>query len=188
MNEYFALDWLTRDEFYIEFSRRDYNGFWMVEGATVPDWNPNLIGNFTTNDFLAVDYSLALNSWPVFSQRLRELIEQIAAGAIQFLPFRLLDRFGNHEVTGYYVGQILEIVDCLDRSRTKVANDDWTPINKYGSLRIREPFVLNKNLAAGHHLFRLLGCRARIVVSAEFKHAVEMANMLGIGFTPMQSV
>jgi len=179
MNYY---EWLGElDAIEIRFPDRQSNGFWMVEGTPVIGWSEYLIAVYFCPDPPVFDFGLADNAWPVFSPQMRRLMEAIAPGLIQFLPFRFQRPDGTGQVTSYCVGQLLRRVDCLDRTRTKVRNN-WQPVNSWGDLGIYRPIVVSRRLIGEERLFRIQGKCGSIVIREDIKDAIENAGFKGHRF------
>lgn len=168
----------------IDFPEDDFQGWWMVEGRPVTEWDCTLQASYHGVELKSFHFGLADNGWPVFSQEMRRCLEKAARGLIQFLPFRLLVEYDGREVTTFCVGQVLSLVDCLDRRRTKVRNN-WNPINSWGDFGTCRPIVLNEQLIGDNKLFRIKGHCRSIVVRQDLKEAIEQAGFKGQRFDPL---
>lgn len=169
-------EWLGElDSVEIGFPDRQFNGFWMVEGRPVIGWNEYMIAVYLCPETPVFEFGLSVDAWPVFSPRMRRLMEQVAPDLVQFLPFRFQRPDGTGQVVGYCVGQLLRLVDCLDRRRTKV-RDDWKPINDSGDFAVYRPFVLSRALIGQEKLFRLKGMCGTIVIREDLRKAIEAAG------------
>jgi hypothetical protein len=169
-------EWLgNREAVDVDFPEDDYQGWWMVEGRPVPNWDENLLATYHGESPIEFDFGIADNSWVVFSSRMRRLLETTVPGLVQFLPFRLLVEDTGREVNSYCVGQILTLIDCLDRRRTRVRNN-WKPINNWGDFGVYPPTVLNKALIGNANLFRIKGQCHSIVAREDLKEAIEQAG------------
>jgi len=175
-------EWLGElDAVQVRLPDRQFNGFWMVEGKPVIGWNEYLIGVYLCPETPVFDFGLARNAWPLFSPRMRTFIEDAIPDAIQFLPFRFQRPDGSGQIADYSVGQILLLVDCLDRTRTKVRNN-WEPINGWGDFGTYRPMVVSRSLVGDNRLFRIKGCCRSIVIREELKNAIEDAGFQGQRF------
>lgn len=178
--------WGELDSVEIGFPDRQFNGFWMVEGSPVIGWNEYMIAVYLCPDTPVFHFGLAVDAWPVFSPGMRSLMETLVPGLIQFLPFRFQRPDGTGQVTGYCVGQILRLVDCLDRSRTKVRNN-WEPINNLGDFGTLRPIVLSHSLMGNEMLFRIKGMCGSIVIREDLKNAIEDAGFKDQRFDLLES-
>jgi hypothetical protein len=103
---------------------------------------------------------------------MRQLMEEIVPDVIQFLPFRFQRPDGSGQVVGYCVGQILSLIDCLDRAKTKVRKN-WEPINAFGDFSTYRPLILSRALIGDGRLFRINGDCGTIVIREDLKDAIE---------------
>lgn len=179
MNYY---EWLGElDSAEINFPDLEFNGFWMVEGKPVIGWTDYMIAVYMCAATPRFEFGMALNSWPIFSPAMQALMERLTPGVIQFLPFRFQRLNGKDQVAGYCVGQILRVVDCLDRQRTSVRNN-WEPINAGGDFGVMRPFALSRSGIGDEKLFRIQGKRGTIVIREDVRHAIESAGFSGQRF------
>ena len=166
----------------VRFPHRHFNErWWMVEGQPVSDWQDSLTATYVWDDDLAFNFGLARNAWPVFSPELRSFFEDHKPGLIQFLPFQLQKPDGSSRVSGYSVGQILRLVDCLDRNRTQV-EDDWEPVNSWGDFATLRPIVLSQPLIGDEVLFRIKGMCGSILIREDLKDLMENKAFKGQRF------
>ena len=169
-------EWLgDLDSVEIRFPDRQFNGFFMTEGKPVIGWNEYLIAVYLCPDPPQFGFGMACNAWPVFSPGMRKLMEDLAPGLIQFLPFRFQRPDGTGQITDYCVGQLLKRVDSLDRTQTKVRNN-WEPINAWGDFGVFPPIVLRRSLIGEEKLFRIQGKCITMVIREDLKTAIENAG------------
>jgi hypothetical protein len=181
-------EWLGEiDAGAIRFPDRQFNGFWMVEGRPVIGWNEYMIAVYLCSEVPVFDYGRSCDSWPVFSPRMRKVMEEYAPGLIQFLPFRFQRPDGSGQVTGYCVGQILRLIDCFDRTRTKVRKN-WDPINAFGDFDTYWPsdVVLSSTPIGEERLFRVRGNSDSIVIREDLKTAIQRTGFEGQRFDPLE--
>jgi hypothetical protein len=165
----------------VDFPEDDFEGWWMVEGRELPAWDSNLKAAYHGEVPISFHFGLADNGWPVFSREMRQFLEKAAPAMVQFLPFKLLVECVGKVVTGFCVGQVLRLLDSLDRERTKVRNN-WQPINGWGDFGTLRPIVLKENVLADNKLFRIKGQCRSIVVRQDLKEAIERAGFTGQRF------
>lgn len=160
--------------------------WWMAEGQHVEGWDPDLVAHYTVPEALEFNFGYAKNGWRLFSPAFRSWFDQLHDGLIQFLPFRL--RLRENEVVeslGYCVGQILNLVDCLNRDRTTV-RDNWKEINSIGDFGVIPPFALSKKLIGNHKLFRIKGKSISIVMREDLRQEMEDAGFTGQRFDDIE--
>jgi hypothetical protein len=153
----------------------------MMEAKPVESWDEQLTATYPAGEFVPLDYTVPWNAWPVISRRFRQFLEREVPGHVQYLPFRLRGADGKGEKKGYCVGQILRMVDCLDRKRTTIAGS-WDAIDEGKSVQVRGPVVLERRKCARERFFRVAGYNICIVVRQDLKEAIEEAEFLGTSF------
>jgi hypothetical protein len=155
-------------------------GFWFVEGFRIPDWDEReLTGSCPNGEDRSRDFMLAENGWPLFSDKLRSLIEYSFPNLIQFLPFTYASL--NTPIKRMYIGQLLTLVDALDREHTKVDDDDWTP-RANGTFRVQHPIVLKYRVVCEFPIMHVLGNPRPIYVRDDLKTLIEETNCSGVRF------
>ena len=165
----------------IDFPEDEFQGWWMVEGRPVPEWDNKIVATLHGDDPATFDFGLTENSWPVCSSKMRDFLATVVPGLVQYLPFRLHIERDQSELTRFSVCQFLKLVDCLDRKRTRV-RDNWQPINAFGDFATYRPFVLRRDLIEENKLFRINGKCRSIVVREDLKEAIENAGFTGQRF------
>jgi len=188
--------WWTQDMYerakgkelwYIDIPFMDELG--VEEKEPVTEWDPNLIGTYPSGDCPRRDFPMTLNDWPLYSPRLRELMERLAPDSFQALPIRLQNEDGEGEVPGYSVIQYLRWVECIDRKRTEVRDGSWEPINSSGDYAVGSSttmFFLDRAKIEAEKLFRIQGMSTHVVIRQDLKEAIEEAGMTGCEFEELQ--
>lgn len=190
MNESACLIWELLPDFPLDSGGRPWfisfghqtsvRGFWFVEGIRIPNWDESEVrGSCPDGEDLGRDFMLAENGWPLFSESLRLLIEGSFPNAVQFLPFAYSSR--TPPVRRMFIGQVLALVDGLNREHTKVDNDDWTP-RANGTFRVQYPMVLNPRVVCGFPIMHILGNPRPIYVRDDVKRLIEQSNCSGMRF------
>ena len=167
--------WGELDSIEVRFSDRQFNGFWFVEGSPVVGWAEFIIAVYLCDDIPRFDFGIARNGWPIFSERMRDFLNGQCPGLVQFLPFRLQRPDGSAQTGRYSVGQVLRLVDCLDKERTKI-RESWAPINEFGDFAVLRPLVLSSKIIGDHQLFRIKGHSGSVVIREDLKDAIEAAG------------
>lgn len=177
--------WGDLDAIGAGFPASHFGAWWMVEGRPVTGWDDGVVATYTDEDVLSSNFGLAENSWPICSKSMRICLESHAPGLVQFLPFQLARPDGSGKVGGFCVCQILGLVDCLDRSRTKVRNQ-WEPVNDCGDFGVFRPISLSRSLIGNECLFRIKGKCSSIVIREDLKNAIEAAGFVGQRFDAIE--
>jgi hypothetical protein len=140
----------------IRFPARHFESWWMVEGEPVVGWQEVITATFSSDDVLESNFGFAVNGWHIASHDMRVFLEKHVPRLVQFLPFRLKKVDESCELKGRFVCQLLRLVECLDRTRTKV-RDNWEPINEWGDFATLRPLVLDREMVGDQILFRIKG-------------------------------
>lgn len=157
-------------------------GYWFNEGKRVQHWDDTSVvaicegsGNYSS------DFMLARNGWPIFSNRFKDLVQANFPDAIQYLRFRFSPPSNSFEDSEHSIGQILALVDGIDRSNTNVDNGDWTPRSN-GTFRVQYPIHLLERLVSDYPIFRLVGSPIQIFVREDFQQLLVQNELSGVRF------
>lgn len=137
----------------------------------IKNWDDSLPGIYD-GDFLAPSFMFAVNNWPLFSSPLREAIEPLISDSMQFLPFQMQRNDGSGIVTGYSIGRILNRIECIDRTKTKVRNDDWTP-RANGTYQVIPPLSLERAKITSSVFFAVKESPVNIIVREDVMEVFE---------------
>jgi hypothetical protein len=171
----------TGAPFHLEFHRDVTNRLRThPRGELVHDWNVATVAvcnevPFTT-DFVIVSGVY----WPAVSERLKCLFEDRYPNCVQFLPFTLVAASNECPIEGanMYLGNVLSVVDCIDRRRTKVRNDDWAP-RPNGTYQVRRPIWLKRSKVLAHPLFLIEGVATEIIARQDLCDEIQAGGFLG---------
>jgi hypothetical protein len=143
-------------------------------GKPVEDWNPKQLAVYGPREFVERDYH-QLSPFPMFSPRFQTVIREQFPGEGQFLPLRLQKPNGTEEVGGYALGNVLTVIDCLERERTVGTsyNRQFIPVGL--------PTLTEPNFRGG--LFRLK--EGNIVATNRLKAIAEELGLSGVRFVPL---
>jgi len=172
-----------REEWTLDFPDVNLPDWPLDPPGPVTDWNERIFAHYKC-DAPHKDYPCVLGAWNVCSARFRALLDQLAPGAIQFLPFRIRSIYGDGEVEGYSVINFTSILDCLDRERSIAEDDDWEP-QEYGDIML-ERTVLSRALIGDHTVFRVLGDSNLLIVREDAKDAITRDGLTGCHFAAME--
>jgi len=134
------------------------------------------------------DFILSNHPIPVHSTRLKEFIEKIAPGEVQYLPIRICN-YRNHfeEIEGYYAGNTLKVLDCVDRRQTpalpEIGNRTRGMYRKPGE---KVNVVLNPASIGDEKIFRICGWESMLIVREDVVKAIKKAGFTAGRFTKMK--
>jgi hypothetical protein len=118
----------------------------------------------------AGDFPYLSTDVPVFTKRALQALQPLIGQSIEALPLEC-------ESEELYAIHALELMDCLDHSRSVV-----TRFPSGGIMDVEE-FVFKKNCDQGKHIFRLTDAPTKYVfVSDQFKSVVEKNKLRGLIF------
>jgi hypothetical protein len=183
-------EWLGEPEAVdIEFPDLHVNSYWMVEGQAVESWNERIVGTFNGSRPPTFHFGIASNSWPIFSRRFQHFMDVVAPRSVQYLPFKLQCHNRADQIDAYSIGQLLTLIDCIDKTRTKVRTT-WNPVNRFGDFDTFWPIdvALRSELIGDASLFRVKGNCGSIIIRADLKSAIEDAGFGRQRFAPITVV
>lgn len=117
---------------------------------------------------------------PVCSQRMREVVDTLCPGMVQYLPLQVLYRKEVMFPAGtYWVMNLLDSVDCIDEptSESFIAGD-FPGANKV----YMKVCIDVDRIPPDKHLFRLHGCGVKIVTSKVLREALQAAGVTGVNY------
>ncbi len=119
----------------------------------------------------------------VYSPRLRAALEAAGIRGIQYLPVRVVRSDGT-EVPGFSIANLLNLVEALDISRSKVL---WNPSHyglkeRRGTIRAIRWATLRASALQGFDVIRLKEYWPSIYVSERFVAAFEAGRFTGYSF------
>lgn len=128
-------------------------------------------GEFPT-DYLAND-----KGWFVVSEKLHEILKSVNT-EIQFLPVKIIENNSKEELKGYYIANIIRVVDalCLDKSEYFE-----TEIPGIGTIYTVSKYGIFAEKTEGSDIFKLSNRQEiPIFVSERFMEVIERENITGI--------
>lgn len=169
--------------------------WWDLErGRRIENWDPNTVALFD-EDVEPTDFPFVGFLIPIYSPRLRALIEHLGIDQIQYLPLRLIGKQSRREITGYCIANYLSVIDCLDRKRSiyRVLTKDnlmfwekrpWMLGTFDNVLKV----VLDTTKIGDTRLFRLWGYEGMVIVREDIKEVIEKAGITGCRSTEVETV
>ena len=163
-------------------------------GRYIEDLDPNTTA-FYDDKVEHTDFPFTDNDLPVYSPRLKALMEKLKVEGIQFLPLRIRHRPSGAEAQGYHIANYLHAIDCLDREHS--IYEIWTKDNllfwekrpsMLGTLRDLRKAVLDSTKIGNDRLFRLEEWEMMVLVREDVKEAIEEARITGCRFTEIETV
>jgi len=162
-------------------------------GRHIQNWDPETTA-FYDEAGECPDFPFTSDSLPVYSPRLRALMEDLRVDGIQYLPLRIRGQISGKEIPGYCLVNYLHLIDCLDRERSSY--QVWTKENllfweerawMLGTFRDVRRAVLVESRIRDFQVFRLWGWSVMVVVREDMKSAIEEAAITGCWFTEIET-
>jgi hypothetical protein len=141
------------------------------------------------------DYPFGPGLLPVYSSRLKSLIDGLGINEIQYIPLRIKHKHSDKEVYGYFLANYLSVIDCLNREKsiyqiyTKENLLYWEQ-RPYmlGTFHYVNNAILDVDKIGDARIFRLWGWEVMIIVREDVKQAIEEAGITGGGFLELQVI
>lgn len=124
------------------------------------------------SDYLAND-----KGWFVVSEKLKNLLENMNT-EIQYLPIRITEKSNGEELAGYYIANIVRVVDALCLEKSKYFT---TEIAGIGTIYTVSKFGIYADKTEGSDIFKLANRQEiPIFVSENFRNIINDNNITGI--------
>jgi len=166
----------------------------LMAGKYIENWDVNIAATYD-DEVDPTDYPFTSFLLPVFSPRLKELMESLGVEYIQYLPLKIRRSDGAKEVDGYHFANYLMVIDCLDREKSEY--QIWTKENllfwekrpyMLGTFRYVKKAVINSDKIRNIPLFRLWGWECMVIVREDVKTAIEGAGITGCVFDEIEII
>jgi tetratricopeptide (TPR) repeat protein len=119
------------------------------------------------------DFPSLVSHIPVFSERALHVLKPLVADNIEVLPLECQEE-------PLYAINVLDLVDCLDYSRSKVRRFPS------GGIMFIEKYAFKEGSIDGHHLFKVEEAPLKgVLASNRLKSLVEQNGLLGLVFKPV---
>ena len=111
---------------------------------------------------------------PLFSDALKEAMDQFPVNNVDYFPIELEDPSTNEIETGYWLANVVGQIDCLDASRSTIID---RPSGARGRL---ESFYIDPQRTQGQQIFRLAEQPALIIISQDLRKYLLSLSLSGI--------
>jgi len=131
-----------------------------------------------------VDVLQAVGSDLVVNARVRKLLEDRKVPGLEFFEVRILNHKGVAVKEQYFVINLLHLVDCVDRKKTR-----YTPnsLNKEKMVDVSNLTIIESKIDKELQLFRVRGLPMLTVVTRELAAALKKAKVVGLDFPELAS-
>jgi hypothetical protein len=158
-------------------------------------WQDSLCDLQAFSEGELLDFPFTNNDLHVYSAKLVDLMLGLGVTQIQYIPLKIINRWNDQEILDYSIANYLQVIDCLDRVRSKYKV--WTKENllfwekrsyMLGTFQGVSEVVLNKDHIGDSKLFRLWGWNCMVVVREEIKTSIEKAGITGCLFSELEVI
>lgn len=128
-------------------------------------------------DFVSNTERLALGS-----SKLKGLLEQHSGARIEFLPAAIANHKGRIAAKDYFIANVLDHVDCLDKEHSEVEELNPDPTLLSGLFRLQ---VLQDRIPPEARLFRLKNMPSAILIRDDLRALIDAENLTGLRYIAM---
>ncbi|MFL5356872.1 imm11 family protein [Archangium sp.] len=116
------------------------------------------------------------------SRKLKGLLEQHSGARIEFLPVSIANHKGRIAAKDYFIANVLDHVDCVDKERSEVEELHPDPTLLSGLFRLQ---VLQERIPAESKLFRLKTMPPAILIRDDLRAQLDAENLTGVRYIAM---
>jgi hypothetical protein len=134
------------------------------------------------NDLLLTDNLLNTDACMVVSSRLADALKMQGVEHLEYLPVRIIDHKGKVASKDYFVLNSLELVDCIDREKSKFTENAIVP----GRISRFEKLVIDESrIPADRPLFRMKDFARIALATKALANALNREKFAGLGWLPI---
>ena len=173
MTEYYILEQETQraDTPIIKHTPEGMEALDFYSGSVKSDVQSPVIIEVTANDQVvfpdAFTYLL-----PLFSGRLRKILDQLGVDNIQYYEVEIIDHNTKQKLAKkYWLADIIGVIDCIDKEKSE---------GKYNSILEKyrwKSFVIDLQKTCGAKIFRPYGAKRLILIDETIQKALESEKL-----------
>jgi hypothetical protein len=115
----------------------------------------------------------------VISEKVKQVLERLVIGHIEYLPVRILNHKGRVASKSYYILNPLDVVDCIDLDASVV---EWNEINTDRISYCKSLVLKPESIPESVTVFRPKYWTANILVRDDVTKALDSAGVTGLLF------
>lgn len=125
--------------------------------------------------------------FPIYSQRLKDKLENLEIQGVQYLPIQVIDYNGDESWT-FYIANITNYFEAFDYENSvyNLFSDDFPNPNVRGKLAGVKKFSLKGTNISGCDIFRLAEYNQRFFVSDKIQSCFSMEGYTGYSFIKVE--
>ena len=124
------------------------------------------------------DYSRDGHGCPVFSDKLKNIMEAAGCDNIEYFPAQIVEYNSSEPQSGYYAANIIGLIQCIDMDESEVDEDEDGNIDEI------EHLVIDESATRDLLIFRLAEMQDVILIHEHFKKPIEEAGITGVSLVP----
>jgi hypothetical protein len=118
----------------------------------------------------------------IVSSKLKGLLEQHSGARIEFLPVSMANHKGRIAAKDYFIANVLDHVDCVDKERSEVEELNPDPTLLSGLFRLQ---VHQDRIPPEAKLFRLKTMPPAILIRDDLRALLDAENLTGVRYIAM---
>lgn len=156
----------------------------LIVGKECREWKNEFELFYNKNEgYLATDYLANDKGWFVVSEKLKNVIDNLNTD-IQYFPVRVVEKSTNEILMGYYVANILRVVDALCIEKSKYFT---TEIEEIGTIYTVSKYGIYQAKTNNSDVFKLANRQEiPIFVSEKFVNAINDNAISGISLIEIE--
>jgi hypothetical protein len=154
-------------------------------GVSARDWFPSgAIFDFAVNKGMQLADNIPNTlGFHFVSEKLKQLLETLSGAQFEFLPIRLRNHKKKVLPDAYYIANLLDIVEAVDRERSDFVVD---ALFKDEIEHFRTLVLDLKKVGPDRKLFRLRERPRLVIIREDLARAILEAGCTGVTFMPME--
>ncbi|QHE53681.1 imm11 family protein [Pontibacillus sp. HMF3514] len=155
------------------------------EGKFIEEWNKDITFYYHPKEgSIATDYLANDLGWFIVSSKFKNILENMDGISIQFLPVNIINSYDHSQLSGYYVANILTVLDALnlegsDYSVIDLDDEKFYNVKKY---------AVSKNRINQKNVFKLKGDEIPVFISGVIKEQIEEELVTGCDFLEIKVI
>jgi hypothetical protein len=122
------------------------------------------------------------NRIAIASSKLKALLEQHSGARIEFLPASIANHKGRIAAKDYFIANVLDHVDCIDKERSEVEDLNMDPAFLSGLFRLQ---ILPDRIPPEAKFFRLKTMPTAILIRDDLRALLDAESLTGIRYIAM---
>lgn len=170
---------------YSNFEEFGFDEYDFKSGKEIANWPESIVFQATEKRYDGDPDDVLQNGFmiPIFSQRVKDSLENAGIKGIQYLPVTVKGERGN-TFPGFYIANILHLVEAFDYENSKYSTfpDNFPNPNVRGKLAGVRKYILRSAEISDYDIFRLAEYNLTYFVSSQMKELFLDKKFSGYSF------